>query len=408
VPSGDSGSRRRKLAATLGGLGPAVVAAIAYVDPGNVATNIAAGAGEGYLLVWVVVLANLVAVLVQNLSAKLGLATGQSLARLCRDRFTKPVSRMLWVQAEAVAMATDVAEILGGALALNLLFGLPLVQGALVTAVAAFGLLKLQSRGATRFEVVVGGLFAVILLGFLVNVVTARPDAGDVAAGMVPRFSGPDSITLATGILGATVMPHVIYLHSAMTAREHHRQGVIQRLRQHRRAIAVALGAAGLVNLSMLVFASALFSGSAAPVDSIEGAYEAMSSSGGHWSALLLAVALLASGLASTGVGTYAGQIVMDGFLRRRLPLLTRRLLSVVPAVVLLAFGVNATAALVVSQVVLSFGVPFALIPLLMFTRRRDVMGDLVNRTRTTVLAGICSALIIALNVLLLVRLVRS
>jgi manganese transport protein len=397
----------------LAGFGPAVVAAIAYVDPGNFATNVSAGSRKGYLLVWVVVAANLIAVLVQSLSAKLGLATGKSLPALCREQLRPAVARGLWLQAEAVTVATDLAEVVGGAVALHLLFGLPLVQGALVTSVVAFGLMALQSRGAGRFELVVGGLFAVILLGFLVNLLGARPDAGGLATGMVPRLDGADSLLLAIGILGATVMPHAVYLHSALTASTVPGlsaaplpgRDLRSELRRHRTGIAVALGLAGLVNLSMLAVAASLFHGGAGSVETLEGAYAGLGAALGPSAALLFALALLASGFASTGVGTFAGQVVMSGFLRRQVPPVVRRAASLVPATALLVAGVDPTQALVVSQVVLAFGIPFALVPLVLFTSRRDLMGALVNRTDTTATAWVCAGLVIGLNAVLVIRL---
>lgn len=391
-------------------LGPAFVAAIAYVDPGNFATNTAAGSVLGNQLLWVVVLANLVAVLVQNLSAKLGLATGRSLPELCRERFSRRTTRVLWGQAELVAIATDLAELIGGAVALNLLFGLPLVQGGLVTAVVSMGLLALQTRGHRRFELVVTGLFAVILLGFLVDLVRADPDPGAVAAGLLPSLGGPDALLLATGIIGATVMPHVVYLHSAMTSRRTptHDDAEKRHLLRHQRwDIALAMGLAGLVNAAMLVLAAALFHDpGGAVVDTLEGAHAGLALQLDDTAALLFALALLASGFASAGVGTYAGQVVMTGFLRRRVPLAVRRGVTLVPALAVLAAGVDPTRALVVSQVVLSFGIPFALVPLVLLTRDRALMGTLVNRRRTTVAATVATVVVGGLNAVLVLRVI--
>ena len=386
-------------------LGPAFVAAIAYVDPGNFATNFSAGASYGYRLVWVILAANLMAMLIQSLSGKLGLATGRNLPELCRDRFRPGVTRGLWAQAEIVAMATDLAEIIGGAVALHLLFGLPLLLGGLVTAVVAFGLLAVQGRGYRPFELVIGGLLAVILLGFVVSLVSSGIDLPAFGAGVVPTFAGTDSVLLATGILGATVMPHVIYLHSALTQDRIPATDASERkqlLRHQRLDVVVAMGAAGLVNLAMLVLAAQLFFGSGRPdVDTLEGAHAALNDLGRPLVALAFAVALLASGFASSGVGTYAGQVVMQGFLQRRIPLVVRRLVTMAPALVVLVLGVDPTRALVLSQVVLSFGIPFALVPLLLLTRRRDLMGDLVNRPVTTAVAAVVAAVIIALNAFL-------
>lgn len=390
-------------------MGPAFVAAIAYVDPGNFATNISAGAEFGYLLAWVIVLANAMAMLIQSLSGKVGLATGRNLPELCREHFPRPVTRGLWVQAELVAMATDLAEVIGGAIALNLLFGLPLLTGGLITAVVAFALLALQGRGYRPFELAITGLLAVIALGFVFSTAVAGVDGQAVVAGFVPGFEGVDSVLLATGILGATVMPHVIYLHSALTqdrippADAGERQAL---LRSQRLDVVVAMGVAGLVNLSMLVLAARLFFGEdVAEVDTLEGAHAALGAIAGAPVAFAFAIALLASGFASSGVGTYAGQIVMAGFLQRQLPLLLRRAITMAPALVVLAAGVDPTRALVLSQVVLSFGIPFALVPLVLLTRRADIMGPLVNRPTTTAAAWVVAALVIALNAFLLVGL---
>jgi len=387
-------------------LGPAFVAAIAYVDPGNFATNFSAGAEFGYRLAWVILVANLMAMLIQSLSGKIGLATGRNLPELCREHFPRPVTRGLWVQAELVAMATDLAEVIGGAIALNLLFGLPLLTGGVITAAVAFALLALQGKGYRPFELAIAGLLAVIALGFVFNTVVAGVDGGEVAAGFVPSFDGVDSVLLATGILGATVMPHVIYLHSALTQDRIRPVDDGERrllLRSQRFDVVIAMGVAGLVNLAMLVLAAKLFFGrDLAGIDTLEGAHAALEDIAGRPAALAFAIALLASGFASSGVGTYAGQVVMQGFLQRRIPLIVRRGVTLAPALVVLALGVDPTRALVLSQVVLSFGIPFALVPLVLLTRRADVMGALVNRSTTTATAWVVAALIIALNGFLL------
>ncbi len=383
-------------------LGPAVVAAIAYVDPGNFATNFSAGAQFGYLLLWVIVGANLLAMLIQTLSAKLGLATGRNLPELCREHFPRSVSRAMWVQAELVAVATDLAEVIGGAIALNLLFGIPLFTGGLITGVVAFLLLGLQTKGYRPFELAIAGLFGVILLGFLATVLRVPIAAGDAAAGLVPRFEGTDSILLATGILGATVMPHVIYLHSALTQNRVPASTVADRrflFRHQQLDVLIGMGMAGLVNAAMLVISAALFFGTGvADTDTLEGVHTGLARVLDQPAALAFALALLAAGFASSGVGTYAGQVVMAGFIQRRIPLLLRRLLTLSPALLVLGVGVDPTRALVLSQVVLSFGIPFALVPLVLLTRRRDVMAELVNRRVTTVAAGSAAALIIGLN----------
>jgi manganese transport protein len=398
-------TRRRRLAL----VGPAFVAAIAYVDPGNFATNVSAGSRYGYLLLWVIVAANLMAMLVQSLSAKLGLATGASLPENCRKQYHRPVVLGLWVQAELVAMATDLAEIVGGAIALNLLFGLPLLTGGVITGAVAFLLLALQTRGDRRFIVAVTALFCVILVAFLLLVLRVPIDPGEAAAGLVPRFAGIDSLVLATGILGATVMPHAIYLHSALVSTSIKATTINQRrraLKAQRFDVLAAMSLAGLVNAAMLLVAAAVFAGSAfGSTDTLDKAHAGIGTALDGSAALLFALALLASGFASASVGTYAGQVIMQGFLHRRIPLFVRRALTMIPALTILALGVEPTGALVVSQVVLSFGIPFALIPLLLLTRRRDVMGELVNERRTTVLAAVVAALIIGLNALLLITL---
>ena len=386
-------------------LGPAFVAAIAYVDPGNFATNFSAGATYGYRLVWVIVVANLMAMLIQSLSGKLGLATGRNLPELCRERFRPAVTRGLWVQAEVVAMATDLAEIIGGAIALKLLFDVPLFAGGLITAGVAFALLSVQNRGYRPFELVIAGLLGVILLGFLFNLVRSGADLPELGAGLVPSFDGTDSVLLATGILGATVMPHVIYLHSALTQARIPAAdaGAVRQLLRHQRVdVVLAMGLAGLVNLAMLVLAARLFFGTDVPgTDTLEGIHAGLADSAGTLVALAFALALLASGFASSGVGTYAGQIVMQGFLQRTIPLVLRRAVTMAPALVVLALGLDPTRALVLSQVVLSFGIPFALVPLLLLSRRADVMGPLVNRPVTTAAAAVVATVIIALNAFL-------
>jgi manganese transport protein len=387
-------------------LGPAFVACIAYVDPGNFATNIAGGAKYGYLLLWVLLGANLMAMLIQNLSAKIGLATGRNLPELCRDHFPRPVSWGLWIQAELIAMATDLAEFVGAAIALNLLFGVPLFPAGLITAVAAFGILALQGMGYRRFEAVIAGLLGLIILGFLYDTLSIGFDTGQAAKGFIPGFAGTDSILLATAILGATVMPHVIYLHSALTQNRIPVKDDAERrrlLRFQRVDVTLAMGVAGLVNMSMLVIAASLFHGHGlVGLDSIEEAHAQFGTLVGGGAALAFAGALLASGLASSSVGTYAGQVVMQGFIARTIPLAVRRLVTMTPALIILALGLDPSRSLVISQVVLSFGIPFALVPLVLLTRRRDIMGALVNRKVTTIAASIVAVMIIALNAFLL------
>jgi manganese transport protein len=387
-------------------LGPAFVAAVAYIDPGNFATNIAGGAKYGFLLVWVIVAANLMAMLVQYLSAKVGIATGMSLPELCRAHLPRPATWGLWVQAEIVAIATDLAEFVGAAIALNLLFGVPPFAAGLITAVIAFAILGLQQRGYRRFELAIAGFLGIVCLGFLYDLTHVSVDAPALLGGFVPGFDGSDSVLLAVGILGATVMPHVVYLHSALVqGRIPPRDDAERRslLRFQRLDVVIAMGLAGLINLTMLVVAASLFHASGnTGIETIEGAHAGLERLIGGGAALAFAVALLASGLSSSSVGTYAGQVVMQGFIDRRIPLFLRRLVTMAPALVVLAMGIDATDALVVSQVVLSFGIPFALVPMILLTRRRDVMGALVNRRGTTVLASIVATLIILLNVFLL------
>jgi manganese transport protein len=395
---------RGRARSTLQLLGPAFVAAVAYVDPGNFATNISGGSQYGFLLLWVIVAANLMAMLIQYLSAKVGIVTGHNLPELCREHFPRTASLGLWIQAELIAMATDLAEFVGAALALNLLFGVPLFTAGLITAVVAFAILGLQTRGYRRFETTIAGLLGVILLGFIYEVINVGPEASGVVSGFVPGFEGSESVLLATGILGATVMPHVIYLHSALTQNRIAARDESERrelLRFQRVDVLVAMGIAGLVNASMLIVAASLFHG-VTDIDSIEGAHTGFHDMLGPGAAIAFGIALLASGLSSSSVGTYAGQVVMQGFIRRSIPLMLRRLVTMTPALIVLALGLDPTVSLVASQVVLSFGIPFALVPLLILTRRRDVMGTLVNRRVTSAAAGVVASLIIALNVFLL------
>ena len=385
-------------------LGPAFIAAVAYIDPGNFATNIAGGAKYGYLLCWVVVSANLMAMLVQTLSAKLGIATGRNLPETCRDNFRKPVSVALWIQAEAIAMATDLAEVLGAALGLNLLFGMPLFPAGLLAGAGAFGILALQRYGFRRLEAVIASLVGVIVVAFAFEVILAKPDPGEIAAHVfVPRFDGSESVLIAAGILGATVMPHVVYLHSALTqnrvvGRDEAEKKRIQRF--ERIDVIIAMTIAGFVNLSMLTIAAAVFFGLG--IESIEDAYASFETELGGGAAALFGIALLASGFSSSSIGTMAGQVVMQGFIQRQIPLFLRRAITLAPALIILAIGVDPSRALVLSQVVLSFGIPFALVPLVIFTSRRQLMGSLVNTRATNVAAWTIAGIIISLNVFLL------
>jgi manganese transport protein len=392
-------------------LGPAFIAAVAYVDPGNFATNVAGGAKFGYLLLWVVLSANLIAMLVQTQSAKLGIATGRNLAELCRESFSRRTSIGLWLQAELVAMATDVAEVVGAALGLNLLFGIALFPAALIAGAGAFAILALQQMGFRRLEAGITALVGVVVASFIVELIDSSPSGGEVAKHLfVPGFAGTESILLATGIIGATVMPHVVYLHSALTQRRIVGRDDAEKKRIlgfEKVDVVIALSLAGLVNLAMMIVAAALFHESGLTgIDSIEGAYDGLQTLVSGNAATIFGVALLASGFASSSVGTMAGQVVMQGFIRRRIPIFLRRAITLAPALIVLGVGLNPTDALVMSQVVLSFGIPFALVPLLMIARRRDVMGSLANPGWLTALAGTLAALIIGLNVFLIVDLI--
>ncbi len=387
-------------------LGPAFVAAIAYVDPGNIAANVSAGSQFGFLLVWVIVAANAMAGLVQYLSAKLGLVTGTTLPEAVRDRTTTPARIAYWVQAEFVAIATDVAEVIGGAIALNLLFGLPLVLGGAITGVVSLGLLAVGDRRGQRvFERVITGLLLIITVGFLASLVVNPPLPADVVGGLVPRFDGVQSVLLATAMLGATVMPHAVYLHSGL-ARDRHGHpppGPVRAtlLRATRWDVGLAMLVAGTVNLALLLVAAINLRGREG-TDTIAGAHAAVADTLGSTVALLFAIGLLASGLASTSVGAYAGSMIMQGLLRKSFPLLVRRLITLLPALAVLASGVDPTRALVLSQVVLSFGIPFALMPLIRLTSDRALMGADVNRRLTSVLGWAVAALITLLNVALI------
>jgi len=393
-------------------LGPAFVAAIAYVDPGNVAANVSAGAQYGFLLVWVIIVANVMAGLVQFLSAKLGLVTGRSLPEAVADHTRTPTRICFWLQAELVAVATDLAEVVGGAIALHLLFDLPLLVGGVITGFVSLLLLLIQNRrGQRMFERVISGLLLVIAIGFLTSLFVEPPAVGEVAAGLLPRFEGAESVLLATAMLGATVMPHAVYLHSGLARDRHgHPEPGEQRrllLKVTRLDVGLAMLVAGAVNLSMLLVAATNLQGRN-DTDSIEGAHAAVRDTLGPTVALFFAVGLLASGLASTSVGAYAGAMIMQGLLRRSYPLLLRRLVTLIPALVILAIGLDPSRALVLSQVVLSFGIPFALIPLVRLTSNRDLMGEDTNHRVTTALGWTVAAVISLLNVVLIYLTVRG
>lgn len=403
---------RGRARATLLAIGPAFVAAIAYVDPGNVAANLTAGARYGYLLLWVLIVANAIAVLVQYQSAKLGLVTGQSLPELLGTRLRTGPRRVYWIQAELVAAATDIAEVLGGAIALHLLFGVPLLLGGIIVGVASMALLVVQSRHGQRpFEVVIVTLLAVIVVGFMSGLIVSGLDPAEAVAGIVPRFEGADSVLLATSMLGATVMPHVIYLHSALARDRHGISDDPDRIRTLLRVtrwdVAAALFVAGAVNISMLLLAAASLRGLDG-TDTIEGAHAAVVATLGPAVGVIFAVGLLASGLASTSVGTYAGSAIMGGLLTLKVPLMVRRAITLVPALALLAIGFDPTQALVLSQVVLSFGIPFALIPLVRYASSRTIMGDFANAPWLRWAGWISAGAISLLNVLLIILVVTG
>ncbi len=390
-------------------LGPAFIACVAYIDPGNFATNIAAGSRFGYRLIWVIVVANLFAMLIQVLSAKLGIATGRNLPEVCREQFSRRTSFWLWVQAEAIAMATDLAEFLGAAIGIHLLTGLPLFPSAVASGIAAFAILALLRFGVRMLEAVIAVLVGVIGACYVAELAFAHPDFGQVAHhAVIPQFGSSEALLLSVGIIGATVMPHVIYLHSALTqdrlVPETHEDAQTL-LRYTRVDVMIAMTIAGVINVSMLVMAaSTFFRTGLRHVDSLEGAHKTLQPILGSASGVLFALALIASGLSSSAVGTLSGQVVMQGFIRRQIPVTLRRLVTMVPAFIVIAIGVDPSRTLVLSQVVLSFGIPFALVPLVIFTARRDVMGPLVNRRLTTVAATLVAAVIILLNFFLLAQ----
>src|ERR671937_799110 len=390
-------------------LGPAFVACVAYIDPGNFATNIAGGSKFGFTLVWVIVAANLMAMLIQTLSAKLGIATGRNLPEVCRERFSRRTSIALWIQAEVIAMATDLADFLGAALGFHLLLGISLFPAALITGVTAFVILGLQRFGFRPFEATIAAIVGVIGVCYLGELFKAKPPLGTVAHhAVVPQFAGSDSVLLAVGILGATVMPNVIYLHSALMQnriRPETDEQARTLMRFTRVDVILAMTIAGLINMAMLVMAASVFYKSGlVHVESLETAYKTLKPILGGSSSTLFALALLASGLSSSTVGTLSGQVVMQGFIRRRIPVTVRRIVTMIPALVVIGIGLDPSRTLVVSQVVLSFGIPFALIPLVIFTSRRDVMGALVNARVTTVAASLVAAVIIAVHLFLLAQ----
>ncbi len=400
------GGKKGRLARLLPFMGPAFIASVAYIDPGNFATNIQGGAQFGYTLIWVIVASNLMAMLIQTMSAKLGIATGLNLAEHCRNSFPRPVVLVMWGLMEIMAMATDLAEFIGAAVGFNLLFGIPLWVAGILTAIATFLILGLERYGFRPLEAVITVLVGIVAASYLIETIIDRPEWGSVLYhAVVPQFSGTESILLATGIVGATVMPHAIYLHSALTqgrivVRE---PGQLKRLFRFEIVdVIVAMGIASMVNMAMLIMAASTFhKHGLTGIGTIEEAHRTLQPLLGRASSWIFAISLLASGLSSSAVGTMAGQIMMQGFLRRKIPVWIRRLVTIVPSMVVIVMGLDPTRVLVLSQVVLSFALPFAIIPLIMFTRRKNLMGVLVNHSVTTALGSFVTAVILFLNVYL-------
>ena len=399
-------SKRRGIGRVLPFLGPAFIASVAYIDPGNFATNIQGGAQFGYMLVWVVLASNLMAMLIQSLAAKLGIATGLNLAEVMREHYPHSAIIALWILGEVVAMATDLAEFLGAALGFYLLFGIPLFAAGVLTGVVTFTILGLQRFGFRPLEAVISVLVGVIAVSYVVETFFAPPNWAEVGLGVVPHFSGSESILLATGILGATVMPHVIFLHSSLTQN----RVVVRDAKRLKRLfhfevvdVVIAMGIAGVVNAAMLIMAATTFySRGMHDVGTIQEAYKTLTPLLGSASSVVFAVSLLASGLSSSSVGTMAGQVIMQGYLRRTIPVWIRRLATMLPALIVIAVGLDPTRTLVISQVVLSFALPFAIVPLVLFTRDREIMGPLVNSRLTTIAAWAVAGLIVVLNLFLL------
>jgi manganese transport protein len=388
-------------------LGPAFIASVAYMDPGNFATNIQGGAKFGYMLLWVILASNLMAMLLQSLSAKLGIATGSNLAEHCRNQFSRPVVIGMWVIGELVAIATDLAEFIGAALALYLLFGIPLFWAGILTAIITFLILGLERYGFRPLEAVITSLVAVVAVSYLIETFLDKPDWGLVAFHtFVPQFQGTESILLATGILGATVMPHALYLHSALTqdrivANNPKQQQTLFRFELV--DVFIAMGLASIINMAMLIMAASTFYyNGLTHIGTIEEAHLTLEPLLGGAASLVFGISLLASGLSSSSVGTMAGQVIMQGFMRRHIPAWLRRLVTILPSLIVIGLGFDPTRTLVISQVVLSFGLPFAVIPLVMFTSNKKLMGVLVNKRITTIAASVVAALIIALNLFLL------
>jgi len=387
-------------------LGPAFIAAVAYIDPGNFATNIQGGSQYGYMLLWVVVISNLMAILVQSLSAKLGIATGKNLPEISRDHLPNWTSIGLWIQGEIIVMATDLAEFIGAALGLYLVFGIPLLPSALIVAIASFLILELQRKGFRPLEAVIAGMVILVVLAFGIQVVFAQPELAPLVRGLViPKFDGVNSILLAAGILGATVMPHAIYLHSGLTNKRIVGRNDDEKLKIFKFEmvdILIAMIIAGIINASMLIVAGALFHKHGMVIKDLDIAFDQFKVFISPLAAIIFGVGLLTSGLSSSSVGTLSGDIIMQGFIKKRIPLYLRRFITMIPPLILIIFGVNPTYALVMSQVILSFGIAFALIPLVIFTSKKEIMGRLANKKITNMAAWAIAALVIALNLFLL------
>ncbi|MBQ6459613.1 MAG: Nramp family divalent metal transporter [Exiguobacterium sp.] len=401
-------SMSQKIKTLLPFLGPAFVASVAYIDPGNYATNIAAGSQFGYLLLWVILVANLMAGLIQTLSAKIGIATGKNLPEICRDRFSKKTAIFLWIQAELMIMATDLAEFVGAALGIYLVFDVTLIQAALLAAVGSFAILEVQRRGYRPLETIVTGMLLVVALAFAIQTFSAQPEVKPLLSGLlIPRFDGTESILLAAGILGATVMPHAIYLHSALTQRRITGKDAVARkriMKFERIDVTIAMVLAGAINASMLIIAAAVFYKNGFVVSDLEIAHQQFDSFLGSPIAMLFGIGLMVAGLSSASVGTLAGDVVMQGYIQKHIPIYVRRVITMAPPLLLILSGVNLTNALVWSQVILSFGIAFALVPLLLFTSNKSLMGELVNHRMTTWIGWGITTIVIALNLFLIIQ----
>ncbi|KYC79209.1 MULTISPECIES: Nramp family divalent metal transporter [Heyndrickxia] len=388
-------------------LGPAFIAGVAYIDPGNFATNITAGSKYGYMLLWVIAFSNLMAVLIQSLSAKLGIATGKNLPEVAHDHFPKPVSIFLWIQSELVIIATDLAEFIGAALGLYLIFGLPLLPAALITAVGSFAILELQRRGYRSFEAVIAALVMIVVLAFALQTFLAKPEWVKVFGGIVtPKFDGIQSIVLAAGILGATVMPHAIYLHSSLTQNRIVGKNELEKRKIFKFElidIIIAMVIAGAINMSMLVIASSVFYKNGLVVEDLDVAFREFYTHIGPAAAISFGLGLLIAGLSSSSVGTLSGDVVMQGFINKRINLYLRRAITMIPPLLIIMMGTNPTSALVISQVILSFGIIFALVPLILFTSNRQIMGELVNHRITSIISWIVAGFVVCLNLFLLI-----